>query len=142
MRHSKLIKFLVWFVVITAVFAVAFSYMGIQISNAMIVALLGFGLLISGMLHMYNRGIFHQGHFPMLMGIVFILVGGVMFWGTLSFGYVDGDGVKQTKEQLWDLTPQETGIFILLIIVGVWSFISGARQALGASYFWGSVTKR
>ena len=135
--HFKGFKFLIYFVLTVIGFAIIFDYMGIQLNNKMILAILAFGVLIAGMISMYTRGIFHQGHLPVLMGIAFIAVGGLMFWGTLTYTYTDDEGRSQIKEQLWDLTPQESGVFILLIIVGISSTISGFKTMMGASYFWG-----
>jgi hypothetical protein len=135
--RNGIIKFTVIFTIIAIVFAVAFSYIGIIITDKMVLAIIGFALLTSLLISMHQKGIFHQGHFPMTFGFVFIIIGGLMFWGTLDFEYFDDDGNLTQKGKLWDLTSQESGIFILLIVIGIWSFYDGARQALGASYFWG-----
>ncbi len=41
------------------------------------------------------------------------------------------------KEKLWELSVQESGVFILLIVVGFASLISGLKQMMGSQYFWG-----
>jgi len=90
-----------------------------------------------GLTSNWRRGILHQGHFSIIVGLIFIVIGGVMFYGVFSFAYTDADGNIQHKEKLWDLTETESGIFILLVIVGIVSFVAGTNQMFQNQYQWG-----
>ena len=61
-----------------------------------------------------------------------------MFYGTFTYSSIDPDtGLIVQKEQMWDLTPQESGVFVLLIVVGILSIVSGMKQIFANSYWWG-----
>lgn len=131
------VPFTVGFVATLIFFFVVFDYFGIELTNWLILAILGFGLMHGAIVTASRRGIFHEGHMSILFGAIFLIIGSVLVYGTLTFDYFDEDGNKHTKEQLWDLTEQETGVFILLAIIGIWSIVGGIKQMMGYSYLWG-----
>jgi len=136
-RRIKGLPFLIAFVITIIFFVIAFELVGIPVNENLTIAIFGFGLMSGGFVSMWMRGILHQGHFSIIVGLIFIVIGGVMFYGVFSFAYTDESGEIQMKEKLWELTAQESGVFILLMIVGVASFISGLKQMMGSQYFWG-----
>lgn len=136
-HRIKGLPFLIAFVITIIFFVVAFELTGIPINENLTIAIFGFGLMSGGFVSMWMRGILHQGHFNIIVGLIFIVVGAVMFYGVFSFAYTDEYGDIQMKEKLWELTAQESGVFILLMIVGFVSFVSGLKQMMGSQYFWG-----
>jgi len=132
-----LIKFGIIFAVIVTAFLVVFYYIGIEINDRMLLAILGLSLLSAMIISLHRKGVFHEGHFPITSGVVFLLVGVGMFWGTLSYSYYDDDGNLQRHEKLWDLSSQEAGMFLLLIAFGGYSIYGGLSQMFQASYSWG-----
>lgn len=139
MRPPRIpIPFLSGFIVTIIFFVIVFQYFGIDFTDKLVLAVLGFGLMIGVMVSFWKRGIFHQGHFPITTGFIFVVIGFVMFYGTFTYNEIDkstGEIVK--KPQMWDLTPQESGAFILLIIVGILSMVGGVKTMFANSYNWG-----
>lgn len=136
-HRIKGLPFLIAFVITIIFFVVVFELVGIPINQNLTIAIFGFGLMSGGLVSIWMKGILHQGHFSIVVGLIFIVIGGVMFYGVFSFAYTDENGDIQMKEKLWDLSAQESGVFILLIIVGFFSLVSGLKQMMGSQYFWG-----
>ncbi len=130
---SRLIRFGIEVAIIFTLFAVGLSFTSVEFTNIFIFVLFFIAVLISGMVEGHRRGLFHQGHFPILFGFVAIIFGGIMFSGGVEWTNSDGT----TKEQWWNFNPIEQGIFIFVIILGILSLKTGLMQALQAQYFWG-----
>lgn len=138
-RFPKLPKsFLTGFIVTIIFFVVVFYYFNIQFTDKLWLAVIGFGFMSGVLTSFWRRGIFHQGHFPIVTGFIFIVVGFVMFYGTFTYAELDKvTGEIVQKKQMWDLTPQEAGAFVLLIIIGILSMVSGLKTMFANSYNWG-----
>lgn len=136
-RRIKGLPFLIAFVITIIFFVVVFDIVGIPINQNLTIAIFGFGLMSGGLVSIWMKGILHQGHFSIVVGLIFMVIGSVMFFGVFSFAYTDVDGEIKMKEKLWDLSVQESGVFILLIVVGFASLVSGLKQMMGSQYFWG-----
>lgn len=139
MRPPKIpVPFIAGFLVSFVFFIIAFGIFNINITDKLWIAILGFSILVAMSVSIWRRGIFHQGHFPVVLGFIFVVVGLVMFNGTFTFKTVDEvTGELVQREQMWDLTPPEAGAFILLIVVGILSIVSGMKQIFANSYWWG-----
>ena len=130
---KRLIRFGIEVTIILILLVVAISFTSVEFTNLLIFSLFFIAVLIAGQIEGHRRGLFHQGHFPILFGLTAILFGGVMLSGTLEWTNSDGT----TKSKWFDFTPVEAGIFIFVIIIGILSLITGLKQALQAQYFWG-----
>jgi len=139
MRPPKIpIPFIAGFLVTFVFFIIAFTQFDIGITDKLWLAILGFSVIVGMMVSIWRRGIFHQGHFPVVIGAIFVIVGLVMFNGTFTYKTVDEvTGELVQKPQMWDLTPPEAGAFILLIVIGLFSIVSGMKQIFANSYWWG-----
>ena len=139
MRPPKIPKwFLGGFIVTFIFFILAFEYLDIDFTDKLWFAVLGFSLMSGILASFWGRGWFHQGHTPVVVGFIFVVVGLVMFYGTFTYSSIDPvTGEIVQKEQMWDLTPQEAGAFVLLIILGLLSIVSGMKQIFANSYWWG-----
>lgn len=134
----KGLPFLIGFVVTVIFFVIAFDNFNIAINQNLTIAIFGFGLMSGGFVSMWMKGILHQGHFSIVVGIIFLVIAIIILYGVSSFAMLDKDtGEIIMKEKLWDLTPQESGIFVLLGVVGFFSLVSGVKQMMGSQYFWG-----
>jgi len=100
-------------------------------------AIIGFGLMTGGFISMWRKGLLHQGHFSIIVGLIFLVVGIVFVAGSFDVPVKDDDGNIIVHERQWKMTPQEVGVFILLAVIGFFSLVSGVKQALGSQYFWG-----
>lgn len=119
---------------------IVFGQVGIEINQNMTIAIVGFALISGGFVSLWRKGKLHQGHFPIIVGLIFMIVGIVVAVGAFTIPYKNQQGVYIIIEKLWDLSPQEVGVFILLGLVGFLLFIFGMKQMFRAGYFWG--TKR
>ncbi len=139
MRPPKIPKwFLSGFIATLIFFPIAFAYFDIEFTDKLWVAVLGFALLSGILTSFWGRGWFHQGHTPVVVGFIFVVVGLVLTYGTFTYTTIDNStGELVVKEQMWDLTPQESGVFVLLIVAGVLSIVSGMKQIFANSYWWG-----
>jgi len=130
---TRLIRFGIEVAIIFTLFAVGLSFTSVEFTDRFVSALLFIAVLIAGMVEGHRKGLFHQGHFPILFGLIAILFGGIMFSGGMEWTYSDGT----PKEKWWDFNPIEQGIWIFIIILGILSLKTGLQQALQAQYFWG-----
>lgn len=133
----KGIPMLITIIITFIFFFVVFTYFGIEINNNVIIAILLIGIISGLFVTMWQKGKIHQGHFSIITGIIAIAVGVTFLYGIASFNYLDEEGQITTHEKLWDLTPQESGVFVLLVIVGIFSLIGGSKQALANQWSWG-----
>jgi len=131
------IPFLIGFLVTIIFFFVIFDQFDIEINNDLTLGIIIIALVNGGFVTLWSLGRIHQGHFGMVIGIIFIVVAVVLLFGVASFAYTDKDGNIQLKEKLWDLTPQESGVFVLVGVLGVFSLITGIKLSLQNAYFWG-----
>jgi len=134
----KGLPFLFGFVVTVIIFVVIFDQVGIEFNDKIMIAILGFGLMVGGFISMWRRGILHQGHFQIVTGLIFLFVGLVFFAGSFDVPMKDENGNIILHEKFWKLTPQESGVFLLLAIVGFFSLVSGIKLSWSNQYFWGS----
>jgi len=135
------IPFAITFLITVIFFWIIFNYFAIEINQNMTIAILGIALMSGGFVSMWRKGILHQGHFSLVVGLIFVIVAGIMTVGAFNIPYKNDQGQIIVVNKLWDLTPQEVGIFLLLGIVGILSFVSGLKQMFGAGYFWGMKRK-
>jgi len=138
----KAIRFGIEVVIIWAVFLIALSLTSVEYTQMLLLVTFMISLVIAGMMEGHRSGLFHQGHFPMLAGIVLVLTGVSLIYGTWDFSYMNDDGTTGHKEKWYDFTPVEQGIYIFMVIAGILSFITGAKMALQNQYFWGNITNR
>jgi hypothetical protein len=139
MRPPKIpVPFIAGVLITLVFFIIAFQIQGIEITEKLWIALFFFAFIVGMAISIWRRGIFHQGHFPVVLGFIFVVVGLVMFNGTFTYKEVNPEtGELQQREQMWDLTPQESGAFIILIVLGILSIVSGMKQIFANSYWWG-----
>ena len=138
MRMPKIPKwFLAGFILTLIFFPIAFAYFGIEFTDKLWIAVFGFAIMSGVLASFWGRGWFHQGHTPVVVGFIFIVVGLVIVYGTFEFPFTNDAGEIEVKKQMWDLTPNESAVFVLLIVVGVLSVVSGMKQIFANSYWWG-----
>lgn len=131
------IPFLITLIITIIFFVVVFSFFGIEITNNIFLAILLLGAISGGFVSMWVRGMLHQGHFSIVVGVLAIAVGVTFLYGVGSFSYLDDNGEIQKHEELWKLTPQQSGVFILVVIAGIFSLIGGIKQAMANQWSWG-----
>lgn len=132
------IGFIIGFIVTVIAFYFGFSVMGININYSLGWFIFLFAVAIGVLLRFKGR--FHLGHLPMLMGAIFIIGGLTLFWGTFTFNYVDPQtGNVVPKPQWWDLDYQQTGIFLIMAVIGIILFVKGVRGAMANWYFFGNI---
>lgn len=136
-RKVRGLTFIAGFVMTILFYVIVFDFVQIEFTDELWTLVVGLALFSGTLMFLNKKGIFHEGHFSIVVGMLFIVTGILMFYGTFSFNYVDDNGVIQTKEQLWSLSNQQSGAFILLAGIGVWSLLGGVRQMMGYSYLWG-----
>lgn len=125
-------------IIITVVFfLIAFSYFEIEVNSNLFIAILLVGAISGGFVSMWKKGIVHQGHFSIVVGIIAIATSLTFLFGIGSFSYLDENGEINRYENLWSFTPQESGVFILVGVLGFLSLVSGVREAMGSQYLWG-----
>ncbi len=133
----KGVPFFITLIITVIFFYVTFSYFEIEINTNVILATILIGAIAGGFVSMWQKGILHQGHFSIVVGLLAISVGVIFLYGIASFNYLDEFGQIVSHEKLWTLKPQESGVFVLLVIIGIFSFIGGVKQALANQYQWG-----
>ena len=133
----KGVPFFITMIITLIFFYVVFTHFEIEINTNVILAILLIGVIAGGFVSMWQKGILHQGHFSIVVGILAISVGVIFLYGIASFNFVDEFGDIVSHEKLWTLKPQESGVFVLLVIVGIFSLIGGVKQALANQYQWG-----
>ncbi len=122
-------------------FFVGFHFLEIEINTNLAFTIIVFSLGIGGLWKIRKR--FHGGQLPIILGLVFIGYGGFLFYGSLEYNYEDSEtGEVKLKEKLWDFSSRNAGVFILVVVAGIISFVTGGKQAWQAMYFWGSVKSR
>ncbi len=131
------LPFLIGFLVTVIFFVIAFDFIGIQINDNVTIAIFGFGLMTGGFISMWRKGLLHQGHFSIIVGLIFLVVGIVFVGGSFDVPVKDTDGTIIVHEKQWQMSPQEVGVFVLLAVVGAFSLVSGIKQAFQNQYFWG-----
>ncbi len=131
------LPFLIGFFVTIIFFFIIFHQFGIEINDDLALGIILIALVVGGFIHLWRMGRLHQGHFSTVIGIIFIIVAVVLLYGVASFAYTDEFGNIQMKEKLWNLTPQESGVFVLIGVLGVFALITGIKLALQNQYFWG-----
>jgi len=133
----KLIRFGIELAIIFIIFVVIFSFTSVEFTGFLLFAFLIIALMATGILEGYKRGLFHQGHFPILFGLVAMIGAGILIVGTFEFSYMTEEGVIEKKEKLYDFTPIETGVFIFVMAFGYVSLHGGVKQALNNQWQWG-----
>ena len=133
----KVLPFVIGFIVTLIFFFVIFDHFEIEINDDLRLGIILIALIVGGFIHLWKMGRLHQGHFSTVIGIIFIIVAVVLLYGVASFAYTDEDGQIQMKEKLWNLTPQQSGVFVLVGVLGVFALITGIKLALVNQYFWG-----
>jgi amino acid transporter len=136
-RVISFLPFVIGFAVTIIFFFVIFGQFDIEINGDLTVGIILIALIVGGFIHLWKMGSLHQGHFSTVIGVIFIIVAVVLLYGVASFAYTDENGEIQMKEKLWDLTPQESGVFVLIGVLGVFSLVTGIKLALQNQYFWG-----
>jgi hypothetical protein len=131
------VPFLSGFLVTIIFFLIAFDYFGIEVNQDLALGIILIGLINGGFVSLWRLGKIHQGHFGMVIGFIFIIVAIIILYGVFSFAYTDDNGQIQMKQKLWDLTPQQSGVFVLIGVLGVFSLVTGIKLALQNAYFWG-----
>jgi len=131
------LPFLIGFLVTLIFFFVIFAHFEIEINDDLTLGIILISLIVGGFIHLWKMGRLHQGHFSTVVGVIFIIVALVLLYGVVSFAYTDEDGQIQMKEKLWNLTPQQSGVFVLVGVLGVFSLVTGIKLALQNQYFWG-----
>ncbi len=131
------LPFLIGFVVTVIFFVIAFDIIGIEINDNITIAIFGFGLMTGGFISMWRKGLLHQGHFSIIVGLIFLVIGVTFVLGSFDVPVKDETGNIIVHERQWKLTPQEIGVFVLLAVVGGFSLVSGIKQAFANQYFWG-----
>jgi len=131
------LPFVIGFLVTVIFFFIIFDHFGIEINDDLTLGIILIALVVGGFIHLWRMGRLHQGHFSTVIGIIFIIVAVVLLYGVASFAYTDDFGNIQMKEKLWNLTPQESGVFVLVGVLGVFSLVAGIKLALQNQYFWG-----
>ncbi len=135
------ISFIVGTIAVLITFLVGFNLMGIVMNNWLVLFVILFSLSVGALIRIRKK--FHQGQLPIFLGVIFFLGGGLLFFGTFSFDYIDPEtDEKKRWDAWWELEHRQAGIFLLLTIVGILIALFGGRQAIGSSYFWGSVKNR
>ncbi len=135
---TRLIRFGIEVGIIFTLFMIGLSFSSVEFTGLLVFALFFIAVIIAGQIEGHRRGLFHQGHFPMLFGVTAVIFGAVMFSGSLEWTNSDGT----PKDKWWDFNPIEAGIFLFIIIIGILSFITGAKQSLQNQYFWGNIARR
>ncbi len=74
----KGLPFLIAFVITIIFFVVVFDIVGIPINQNLTIAIFGFGLMSGGLVSIWMKGILHQGHFSIVVGLIFIVIGGAV----------------------------------------------------------------
>lgn len=100
------------------------------------------GAISGGFVIMWSKGHIHQGHFSIIVGLIAIAVGVTFLYGIASFNYIDDTGSIVSHEKLWTLSPQESGVFVLLVIIGILSLVGGSKEALRNQWSWGWSRKK
>jgi len=131
------VPFLAGFLVTIIFFFIVFDNFGIEINEDLTLGIIFIALISGGFVSLWRLGKIHQGHFSMVIGIIFIVVAVVLLYGVASFAYTDEDGNIQMKEKLWTMTAQQSGVFVLVGVLGVLALITGIKLALQNAYFWG-----
>jgi len=131
------LPFLIGFLVTVIFFVVAFDFIGIEINDKVTIAIMGFGLMTGGFISMWRKGLLHQGHFSIIVGLIFLVIGLVFVAGSFDVPVKDETGNIIVHEKQWKMTPQEVGVFVLLAVIGGFSLVSGIKQAFANQYFWG-----
>lgn len=135
------VAFIIGTVATLIVFLVGFYYMEIVMNTNLVLFIIFFSLAIGGLIRIRKK--YHQGQLPIFLGVILFLGGGILFIGTFSFDYIDTETNEQKRWMaLWDLNFRQAGIFLLLTIGGILTAFFGGKQAIGSSYFWGSVKSR
>jgi len=129
--------FLSGFILTLIFFPIAFAHFGIEFTDKLWIAVFGFAFMSGVLASFWGRGWFHQGHTPVVVGFIFVVIGGIIVYGTFDFPYTNSAGEIIHNEQMWNLTPHETAVFILLIVVGILSMVTGMQQIFANSYWWG-----
>lgn len=133
----KVLPFLIGFLVTVIFFFVVFDQFEIEINDDLTLGIILIALIVGGFIHLWSMGKLHQGHFSTVIGVIFIIVAVVLLYGVLSFAYTDENGEIQMKQKIWNLTPQQSGVFVLVGVLGVFALVAGIKLALQNQYFWG-----
>ncbi len=131
------IPFLIGVVVTVVFFVIAFDQIGIEFTENITIAVFGFGLMTGGFISMWRKGMLHQGHFSIIVGIIFLVIGIVFVGGSFDVPVKNDDGGITVYEKQWKMTPQEIGVFVLLAVVGGFSLVAGVKQAFQNQWQWG-----
>jgi len=68
------LPFLITFIITVVFFVVAFDFFGIEFNDRVTIAVLGFGLMSGGFVSMWRKGLLHQGHFSIIVGLIFLVL--------------------------------------------------------------------
>lgn len=131
------LPFLITVAITIVFFVIVFDHFDIEINGNMVFAILLIGVISGGFVSMWMKGWLHEGHFSIVVGIIAITVSVTFLFGIVSFNFTDDDGMVQSREKLWTLAPQESGVFVLVGVLGVFSLISGVNQAMSNQFLWG-----
>lgn len=131
------IPFLIGVVVTVVFFVIAFDQVGIEFTDKITIAVFGFGLMTGGFISMWRKGMLHQGHFSIIVGIIFLVIGVVFVGGSFDVPVKNDAGGITVYERQWMMTPQEIGVFVLLAVVGGFSLVAGVKQAFQNQWQWG-----
>lgn len=134
------ISFIVASVLVLIFFVIGFDFLQVAMNFNLWLFVVLFSVAVGGLIR--TRKKFHQGQAPIFLGVIFSVGGLILFVGAFSFQYIDDNGEPQTWNAFWELNHFQAGIFAFLVVAGVLLAKWGTSQALGASYFWGSVKTR
>jgi len=134
--RSKFFPFGVIFGIVLIVVAFTIpTIFGLQVTTMAVLALLGFALLISVVVYAFRKHRLHFGHLGFIIGVIFLVVGGTLFYGSISFSGVGLDQQPFFKEKDWELPSLGKGIALMMAGVGILLIFFGLRT-LGANMYW------
>jgi len=134
--RSRFFPFTVIFLIVLIAVALAIpALFGMEITTSAILALSGFALLITVILFAYRKRKLHFGHLGFMLGVIFLVVGGTLFYGSISFAGVGLDQQPFFKEKSWELPSLGKGIALMMAGIGILLIFFGMRT-MGANMYW------